>query len=110
MEIGYYDLIELPSGRHIPAPIAVELVGTEEIRKIPVARKKRDHEFFFCPHCGESDFFKHYCCADCTDDYCDECPDNPDKTEKQIRLKELAFVQLIKNKQYRKLRYIRSIY
>ena len=35
---GYYDLIELPNGRHIPAPIAERLVGKAIIERILSSR------------------------------------------------------------------------
>lgn len=97
----YYDLIELPSGRHIPVPIARELVGDKEISKIPLSRKIRDEEFFECPQCGEPSFFKVYQC-----DYCGYEDEEPEWVSKA---KELAFIQLIRQNKHHKLRYIRSI-
>jgi len=58
--LDYYDLIELPSGRHIPVPLAIKAVGLEEVLKIPIAEKKRDGKFYFCEVCRE-----YYC------DYCE---------------------------------------
>jgi len=50
--LDYYDLIELPSGRHIPVPLAIKRVGIEEILKIPIAEKKRGWNFYFCEQCA----------------------------------------------------------
>ena len=47
----YYDLIELPSGGHVPLPIALHIIGADVV-KIPFDRqRKRDGRFFFCPEC-----------------------------------------------------------
>ena len=54
---GYYDLIELPNGRHIPAPIAERLVGKAIIERIPVSRKHRNQRFFYCPICDRLQTF-----------------------------------------------------
>lgn len=107
----YYDLIELPSGRHIPVPIAIELVGEEEVQKIPVSRRRRDENFFTCPLCKVTGFYSGIC-SDCaaTDEMIteEELEEYLKKEDEDRRLKELAFVQLIKQKKYRKLRYIRA--
>lgn len=106
---GYYDLIELPGGGHIPVPIAVELVGEKEVKRIPISRRKRDNTFFFCPECGMLDFFKHRECDHCHSDLseCENC-----KYEKELkesyRLKELVFVHLVRSGKHRKMRYIRA--
>ncbi|WP_202320354.1 hypothetical protein [Archaeoglobus neptunius] len=109
-EFVYYDLIELPSGGHVPVPIALELVGEKEIRKIPVSRRRRDDRFFYCPECDELSFFKHTPCDHCDSQEegdCENCPEIKE-LELQYRAKEVAFVNLIRKKQYRKLRYIRA--
>jgi len=103
--VDYYDLIELPDGKHIPVPIAIRLVGLKEVLKIPVSRKKiRDKYFYWCPDCAEfydedyeGSFFK---CRWHSKDY------NSDN----FKAKEAAFLMLIKNKQYHKLRYIEAVY
>lgn len=47
----YYDLIELPSGGHVPLPIALNIIGAD-IVKIPFDRQRtRGGLFFFCPEC-----------------------------------------------------------
>ena len=106
-DVGYYDLIELPSGAHIPAPVALELVGIQEISKIPVSKRKRDERFFYCPECGDHDFFKHTPCTHCYDYNCDEC-DVPYLLDEYYRIKEAVFVRLIRERKYDKLRYIKA--
>lgn len=47
----YYDLIELPSGGHVPLPIALDIIGVDVV-KIPLDRTRiRDGDFFYCPEC-----------------------------------------------------------
>lgn len=76
--IDYYDLIELPSGRHIPVPVAIRTIGLEEVLKIPVANKKRNRTFYFCEKCREY-YCEWYCYDDWSDDFgyaggdCSEC-------------------------------------
>ena len=107
-DVGYYDLIELPSGSHIPAPIALKLVGIKEISKIPVSRRKRDEHFFYCPECEMTDFFKHTPCSHCSDYDCDNCPVEKE-LEEYYKTKEIVFVHLIRTGQHRKLRYIKAV-
>jgi hypothetical protein len=102
--LDYYDLIELPSGRHIPVPIAIELVGIKNILKIPVSRKKmRDHSFYWCDECAkefepytnliyEGSFFK--------------CQIHNTETRKELELKYIVFKELVRKKQFWKMRYI----
>jgi len=47
----YYDLIELPNGKHIPVPIARRLFGEKIVDSIPMGRKLRDDKFFYCAQC-----------------------------------------------------------
>ena len=54
--IDYYDLIEFPSGKHIPVPLAIEHVGLREVLKIPVAEKKRDVDFYYCEECDHEGY------------------------------------------------------
>lgn len=51
----YYDLIELPSRRHIPVPIMARHVGWKVIDEIPQSHKVRDSKFFYCGRCHEQD-------------------------------------------------------
>jgi hypothetical protein len=51
---GYYDLIELPNGKHIPVPIAKRLVGEKIVESIPISKKVRDGKFFYCIQCDEA--------------------------------------------------------
>ena len=97
----YFDLIELPSGRHIPVPIAEQLVGQEKLAKIPVSRKKRDENFFSCPVCGEKSFYV-------INDGCVEDDRDSQEIEEERQLKEKAFTIIIRNGQFWKLRYIRA--
>jgi len=50
--LDYYDLIEFPSGKHVPVPLAIKRVGLKEVLKIPVAEKKRGWNFYFCEYCA----------------------------------------------------------
>jgi hypothetical protein len=46
------DLITLPTGGHVPVPIATRLIGKEAVEGIPMDRQKlRDEKFFHCPEC-----------------------------------------------------------
>jgi hypothetical protein len=100
--VSYYDLIELPSGGHIPVPIAIGLIGRENICRIPIDRKrKRDDWFFICPVCSfggpiSRSFFR--------------CKVHSTKDEEEYnRTKERELAEIIKAKQYRRLKYIRSV-
>lgn len=127
MRVRYYDLIELPGGGHVPAPIALKLVGEENIKRIPVARRKRDDNFFYCEKCGQRSFYRHYHNSPPDCDYCDEweyyedddCANYCDwyleweKKEKERkrnnRIKEKLLVHLCRTGQHKKLRYIKSV-
>ncbi len=103
----YYDLIELPSGRHVPVPIAEEIIGTKSLGKIPVSRKKvRDNEFFSCPTCGAKDFYAsiRYCCVED-----EEIEEREEKEEEERQLKEKALTMMVKKAQFYKLRYIKAV-
>lgn len=57
----YYDLIQLPSGGHVPVPHLTAMhVGWETLVKIPLG-KPRGHDFFSCPTCGEKSFYAGVC-------------------------------------------------
>ena len=115
--IGYYDLIELPSGRHIPIPIALRLVGLEEVVKIPVSNRKRGEYFYFCPKCDEI-------CRECNEEiggYIDceyECDIQPFSfyrctlhrplTEVESRAKEIIFEIMVKLGFHEFLKYIEA--
>jgi len=88
----YYDLIELPNGKHIPVPIAVKLVGKSKVAKIPLAKRRRDNMFFYCPECGKTSFYK--------------CWEHNSLDERVNEEKERYFLNLIKAGKYSKLRYI----
>jgi len=109
----YYDLIELPSGAHIPVPIAKKLVGEEAVRKIPVSHKVRNELFFECPICGERGFYSGLC-PDCWLDaeHDDELEEFANKwyymRMSDYPLKEKAFVNMVKKRRFRKLRYIKA--
>lgn len=102
--LDYYDLIELPNGRHLPVPIAIRLVGIKTILKIPVSRRKRDEHFYWCDKCAEYEidevgfyegsFFK--------------CRWHNRESEEENRAKELAFKLLVEQGQFHKLRYIEA--
>ena len=55
----YYDLIQLPSGGHIPAPFIDWSVVPRE--QIPTSGIVRDDEYFTCFRCGDVSFYKCYC-------------------------------------------------
>jgi hypothetical protein len=102
----YYDLIELPLGLgHIPVPIAKELVGEEEVRKIPLSEKIRDETFFSCPECGEESFFSGLC-SSCNSD--EEWEIFEEERKKKQILKESVFKGMIRLKRYKGLSYIKS--
>jgi hypothetical protein len=50
----YYDLIELPSGGHIPAPMAHITIGMRALQRIPLSHRLRDDDFFFCQQCFDN--------------------------------------------------------
>lgn len=100
--VSYYDLIELPSGGHVPVPMAVNIIGPAEVSKIPIDRKrKRDDWFFGCPVCSfggpiSRSFFR--------------CKVHSTRDEGEYnRAKEDELKRIIEAKHYRRLRYIRSV-
>lgn len=57
----YYDLIELPSGGHVPVPHLVAMhVGWETLAKIPLGKPRGD-DFFSCPVCRKKSFYSGVC-------------------------------------------------
>jgi hypothetical protein len=44
-KLRFYDLIQLPSGKHIPVLPAIEMIGLDRILKIPISYQKRDGAF-----------------------------------------------------------------
>jgi len=95
--IDYYDLIELPSGAHVPVPLALrEGVPLSLILKIPVSRKKRTDEFYYCEKCDVQpySFFR--------------CAIHRPVSEEETRIKLKVLKTLIFCKQLRKLRYIEN--
>ena len=123
---GYYDLIELPSGGHIPVPIAAKLIGWNEfeevVAKIPKSSKVRDEQFFTCPICGYKSFFSQRGgCNDCRrimrekfpPDYSEEeleCIEYNEEIEEKIRsrMKEIEFLEIIRKGDFKKMEYISS--
>ena len=116
--IGYYDLIELPSGRHVPVPLAIKRVGIREVLKIPVSERKRDWTFYYCGKCFEE--FCILCDCGSEDGNCYWCDSNPysffrcklhnpiGKYETSSKL--TIFEILIKLGYYDFMRYIESSY
>jgi len=104
---SYYDLIELPSGRHVPVPIAEKIIGKESLGKIPVSRKVRDNNFFSCPVCGTTDFYANirYCCVESEE----EIEKSEEADEEERELKEKALAMIVRKAQFYKLRYIRAV-
>jgi len=104
--IDYYDLIALPSGKHIPVPIAIEIIGLKNILKIPVAKIMRNERFYWCEECAkeaeewgefyEGSFFK--------------CLRHSKDTQDDYELKYIALREIVRKKQFYKLRYIRSLW
>lgn len=109
MEKGhdYYDLIELPTGEHIPVPIAKKLVGKEILAFIPVSPKFRGDRFFYCEQC-----WKESCepaqPTNPTGHSFFRCQKHKPTTTEETTRKEEYLVQLILLGNYRKLKYIRA--
>ncbi len=102
--LDYYDLIELPNGRHIPVPIAIKLVGIKNVLKIPVSRKKRDEQFYWCDECAEESY-------EYGDDYYGsffKCRWHKSESEEENMVKELALKLLVEQGKFRKLKYIET--
>jgi len=116
--IGYYDLIELPSGRHIPVPLAIKRVGIKEVLKIPVAKRRRDGEFYFCEKCYEESCL--LCDCQLEDEPCWWCDSNPYSffrckmhkpvTQSETNSKLAIFEILVKLGYHEFMKYIESAY
>ena len=100
LELGlaYYDLITLPNGGHVPVPLAVNLIGKEEVGGIPMDRQRwRDERYFHCDQCfGDGlSFFRcqaHRVVSDVEYNHA----------------KEVFLVSLAELKQLKKCRYVRA--
>jgi len=104
-QMGYYDLIALPDGKHVPVPIAIEIVGVRNILKIPVSRLKRDWHFYWCEECAE----EAYRIGEPYDGDFYKCWWHSDRNPLDFKAKEAALKLLVENKQFYKLRYIEAI-
>ena len=105
--IDYYDLIALPSGRHIPVPIAIDLVGIRNVLKIPVSWKVlRDDRFYWCEECAEEAMLS----GEIYEGSFFKCLWHHPPNEAENNLKYVVFRELILKKQYWKLRYIQSLW
>ncbi|MCD6575830.1 MAG: hypothetical protein J7K73_01570 [Nanoarchaeota archaeon] len=92
VKLVYYALIELPSGKHIPLPIALldGAVGLKDLKKIPLSKKRRDNKFYTRP-CGAPSFYR--------------CPEW-EVEEEESNLKKLALRRLIREGLHKKLRLV----
>lgn len=104
----YYDLIELPTGEHIPVPIAKKLVGKEILASVPADETKtRGDRFFFCQACcDELSYPVVY--GDIRAYSFFRCQQHKPTTKQETDRKEAYLVQLILLGNYRKLKYIRA--
>ena len=110
---GYYDLIELPNGRHVPAPIAERLIGEAIIERIPISRKHRNARFFYCPACDRMQTFvtEHgvVWVGPSQDGYSFfRCKLHKPCTIEENKAKESMLVRLILNGMYKSLRYVEA--
>jgi len=98
--LDYYDLIELPNGRHVPVPIAIEAIGIRNVLKIPIAKEVRDDQFYWCNKCAElyplyeGSFFK--------------CTWHNPESEKENEEKISILKRLVNQGEFKKLKYIVS--
>jgi hypothetical protein len=111
----YYDLIELPNGRHVPVPIAKRLVGERLIEELPVSRKVRDSKFFYCVQCDQYQTMMDKLCipqtliAPLQNGYSFfKCKQHKPSTQKGNDAKEAMLVRLILSGMYRTLRYVEA--
>ncbi len=49
----YYDLVELPSRRHLPVPMVGLIIGWEHLDRLARSPAVRDERFFYCGRCAE---------------------------------------------------------
>jgi hypothetical protein len=112
----YYDLIQLPNGRHVPVPIAKRLVGSAIVEEIPMSRKVRDSKFFYCLQCDkhqtkileeDGEFYEHH--PNCGYSFF-KCKQHNPQTEEDNRKKEAMLVRLILGGLYKTLRYVQAGY
>ena len=102
--LDYYDLIELPNGRHIPVPIAIKLIGIKNVLKISVSRIKRDEHFYWCDECAKESY-------EYGDDYYGsffKCKWHKSESEEENVVKELALKLLVEQGKFKKLKYIET--
>ena len=104
-KLDYYDLIELPNGRHILVPIAIRLVGIKNVLKIPVSRIKRDEHFYWCEECAE-EAYEYY--HEIYDGSFFKCRWHHSESEEENTVKELALKLLVEQGKFRKLKYIEA--
>ena len=105
----YYDLIELPSGGHVPVPHVIAMhVGWETLVKIPLG-KPRGHDFFSCPVCKRESFYAGVCTGcqlalpeEQLREHVIALVNRKDKEREEIRL-------IIKNDDWTGCKYIRAV-
>jgi len=92
----YYSLIKLPSGRHIPLPLALrkEIVTFKDLKKIPLSRRKRDAFYFTCL-CGAKSFW-----------HCKGWFYTREQQRGETMIKEIALRRLIAEGKHRKLKVV----
>lgn len=126
-EAGYYDLIKLPSGGHVPTTLLKNEYGVSwmVLAKIPLG-KPRDAKTFSCPVCGERSFYAGLCdeCVEEFDDFfwlraTDEEKEGMEKKytayDEYIEAKDLRkeaehgeILRLIKSGNWKQCRYMRA--
>lgn len=119
----YYDLVEFPSHKHLPVPIAINLLrrmgyvfqeAITLINHIPISRRKRDFDFFGCPQCGLKSFFTGICAYCLELEEMDETSPSSDDYYQQKKIsnkaKEILFISLVQQQKHlTMLRYIETI-
>ena len=109
----YYDLIELPDGHHVPVPIAKRLVGEKIVESIPVSRKTRGQDFFYCAPCDRLQTFiieKGVAYVGQTQNGYSffRCKIHKPMTKEENQSKEDMLLRLILGGLYRSLRYVEA--
>jgi len=92
----YYSLIRFPDGSHFPLPLALkkEIITWNDIKKIPISRKKRDGLYFTC-FCGCKSFW-----------HCKGWWYSSEMQERESKIKEVVLRRLIVNGQHKRLRIV----
>ncbi len=106
----YYDLLQLPSGGHVPIPHLLEMgIEWKTLAKIPLG-KPRGVDYYTCPGCGRKSFYAGFCCCEC-EEYIDPDALKKYKDSRDARKeREKSELQtIIENDDWQKCRYIRAV-